>query len=136
MLAMVTKGFVQTGPRRWTDDSLARQLGLKPYKAPSAPVKAAKPATAKAAPVSRPPAPAPRPAAPARVARAPLAPSPKLYAHARDLGLHELRAAATALRKWLRSADVAALTCTLTRDQAHEVDLAEARLAELIQFAQ
>jgi len=139
MLAMVTKGFVQTGPRRFTDAALAVKLGLKPYKVPSAPVKAAKPATAKAAPVSRtpsPPAPASRPAAPASAAPASMAlpPSPKSYMHPRFMGPHEQRAATAELKKWLRVADVVRAYAPLTPSQAHEVDLAEARLAELAQF--
>lgn len=159
MLDIVEKGFVQTGPSRWTDAAYARQTGRRAYTPAAAPAKAA-PSAAIAA--SKPPAnagsvammrrlrrrelidllePAARRAAAAKAkAAAPakpamLPPPPAQTRHPAFDGPHGHRAGIAEFAKYLNAAAAIRSVRPLNAEELHRVEFAEARLRELRQFA-
>ena len=88
-------------------------------------------------PATKPPVPTLNVAPRVKATRAPLKlpPAPRHYVAPRHQGPHELRAAVAAVERWLRLADVVALSGGLSRSQVEQVEQQQTHLRELRRFA-
>ena len=65
----------------------------------------------------------------------PLPPAPVFVRQARDMGLHELRAAGVRAKLWLTAANAVSCARSLTSNERHAVECTGARLIEMRQAA-